>query len=229
MRRPASGAGPVASRLRYLKAPRDIAVVKAAAEHAGWQPRPSLRPDRTGDTLTGRGIAYAQRSGAVVTIVAEVDIDRRTAKICARKLAIAHNCGLIINPDGLRRCIEGNVVPRHQPRPVRGGRLRRPQGDQKIWLSYPIRDITEAPETIDIALINRPELPPACLRRLWRNKGAGRAVARPVLRSPDRASGAVLRCADDRKIVGSAWAAHVSSGYRLGASRLDQLYEPSHP
>jgi CO/xanthine dehydrogenase Mo-binding subunit len=59
----AVGADPVAFRLRYLKEPRDIAVVKAAAERAGWQPRRSPRPDRDGDTLVGRGIAYAQRSG----------------------------------------------------------------------------------------------------------------------------------------------------------------------
>jgi nicotinate dehydrogenase subunit B len=59
----ATGTDPVLFRLRYLKAPRDIAVVKAAAERAGWQPRPSPNPDRNGSTLTGRGIAYAQRSG----------------------------------------------------------------------------------------------------------------------------------------------------------------------
>jgi hypothetical protein len=70
----------------------------------------SPRPYRTGDTLVGRGIAYAQRSGAVMAIVAEVEIDRRTGKIWARKFIVAHDCGLIINPDGLRRCIEGNVV-----------------------------------------------------------------------------------------------------------------------
>jgi hypothetical protein len=58
----------------------------------------------------GRGIAYAQRSGAVVAIVAEVEIDRGSGKIWARKFTVAHDCGLIINPDGLRRCIEGNVV-----------------------------------------------------------------------------------------------------------------------
>ena len=67
----ASGSSQLAFRLRYLKAPRDIAVVKATAERAGWEPRPSPRPDRTGDTLTGCGIAYAQRSGAVVAIIAE--------------------------------------------------------------------------------------------------------------------------------------------------------------
>ena len=39
------------------------------------------------------------------------------------------------------------------------------------WLSYPILDITEAPEAVDIVLINRPELPPA---------GAGESSIRPV-------------------------------------------------
>ena len=58
--------------------------VKAAAERAKWEPRASPRPDRNGDTLTGRGIAYAQRSGAVVAIVAEVEIDRRSGKVWAR-------------------------------------------------------------------------------------------------------------------------------------------------
>jgi len=42
----ATGVDPVAFRLRYLKAPRAIAVVKAAAERAKWKRRPSPRPDR---------------------------------------------------------------------------------------------------------------------------------------------------------------------------------------
>jgi nicotinate dehydrogenase subunit B len=60
--------------------------------------------------LTGRGIAYAQRSGAVVAVVAEVEIDRRSGKVWARKFTVAHDCRLIINPGGLKRCIEGNIV-----------------------------------------------------------------------------------------------------------------------
>jgi CO/xanthine dehydrogenase Mo-binding subunit len=44
------------------------------------------------------------------------------------------------------------------------------------WLTYPTLDITEAPEAVDIVLINRPELPPA---------GAGEArSARSPRRSP---------------------------------------------
>jgi CO/xanthine dehydrogenase Mo-binding subunit len=68
----------------------------------------------------------------VVAIIAEVEIDRRSGKVWARKFTVAHDCGLIINPDGLRRCIEGNVVQGHEPRVARGGRLRPRPGDTSI-------------------------------------------------------------------------------------------------
>jgi hypothetical protein len=41
--------------------------------------------------LSGCGIAYAQRSGAVVAIVAEVD--RHSGRVWARKFTVAHDCG----------------------------------------------------------------------------------------------------------------------------------------
>jgi nicotinate dehydrogenase subunit B len=167
----AVGADPVAFRLRYLKDPRDIAVVKAAAERAKWEPRPSPRPDRTGDTMAGRGIAYAQRSGAVVAIVAEVEIDRPSGKVWARKFTVAHDCGLIINPEGLKRCIEGNVVQGTSRALAEEVAFDRAKVTSVDWLSYPILDTTEAPEEVDIVLISRPELPPA---------GAGESSIRPV-------------------------------------------------
>ena len=76
--RPRSAIDPVELRLRHVKDPRDIAVIKAAAEKSGWQSRPSPRRDQTGNTVTGRGIAYSQRNGTTCAIVAEVDVDRRS-------------------------------------------------------------------------------------------------------------------------------------------------------
>src|SRR5262249_19592577 len=83
---------PVEFRLRHVKDPRDIAVIKAAAEKSGWQSRPSPRRDQTGNKVSGRGIAYSQRNGTRVAIVAEVDIDRQSGKIWARKFTVAHDC-----------------------------------------------------------------------------------------------------------------------------------------
>ena len=141
----AVGADPVEFRLRHIKEPRDVAVIKAAAEKAKWDTRPSPRRDQTGDKVSGRGIAYAQRNGTRVAVIAEVDIDRSTGKIWARKFTVAHDCGQIINPDGLVKCIEGNIV-----QGVSRTLWEEVTFDNKTvtsvdWLSYPILDITETP------------------------------------------------------------------------------------
>ncbi|HEY7662923.1 MAG TPA: molybdopterin cofactor-binding domain-containing protein [Xanthobacteraceae bacterium] len=162
---------PVEFRLRHVKEPRDIAVIKAAADKAGWQTRPSPRKDQTGSKVSGRGIAYAQRNGTRVAVVAEVDIDRSTGKIWARKFTVAHDCGQIINPDGLRHTIEGNVVQGVSRTLWEEVKFDAANVTSIDWMTYPILDITETPETIEVVLINHPELPPS---------GAGEPSIRPV-------------------------------------------------
>jgi nicotinate dehydrogenase subunit B len=162
---------PVAFRLRFITAPRDAAVVKAAAERSGWQSRPSPRRDQTGDTLSGRGIAYAQREGSRAAVVAEVEIERSTGKIWARKFTVAHDCGLIVNPDGLRRTIEGNVVQGASRALWEEVKFDSRNVISTDWRTYPILDITEMPETIDMVLIDRPEIA---------SSGAGEAAMRPL-------------------------------------------------
>ena len=60
--------------------------------------------------LTGRGIAYAYRSQTVVAEIAEVEVNRRTGHVWVKRLVCAHDCGLVINPEGLRRTIEGGML-----------------------------------------------------------------------------------------------------------------------
>jgi nicotinate dehydrogenase subunit B len=162
---------PIAFRLKHVKDPRDIAVIKAAAEKFGWDSRPSPRKDQIGSKVTGRGFAYAQRNGTRVAVIAQVEVDRATGKIWARRFTVGHDCGQIINPDGLEKCIEGNIV-----QGVSRTLWEEVKFDNKTvtsvdWMTYPILDITETPEKIDFALINHPELPPT---------GAGEPSIRPV-------------------------------------------------
>ena len=95
----AANQDPVAFRLKYIKEPRDIAVVKLAAEQAGWRPRTSARKEVQGGTARGQGIAYAQRNGTRVAIVAEVDVNLKTGKVWGRKYTVAHDCGGHHQPD----------------------------------------------------------------------------------------------------------------------------------
>jgi CO/xanthine dehydrogenase Mo-binding subunit len=167
----AVNADPIEFRLRYIKDARDIALLNAVKEKSGWQSRPSPRRDQTGAKVAGRGIAYSQRNGTRVAIVAEVEIDRSSGKIFAKKFTVAHDCGQIINPDGLVKCIEGNIVQGVSRTLWEEVTFDRKAVTSVDWLSYPILDITETPETVDCVLINHPELPPT---------GAGEPSIRPI-------------------------------------------------
>jgi nicotinate dehydrogenase subunit B len=162
---------PIEFRLRHIKDARDIAVIKAAAAKANWQSRSSPRKDQTGVKVSGRGIAYSQRNGTRVAVVAEVDIDRSTGKIWARKFTVAHDCGQIINPDGLTHAIEGNVVQGVSRTLWEEVKFDNKNVTTVDWMTYPILDITETPETIDVVLINHPEVAPS---------GAGEPSIRPI-------------------------------------------------
>ena len=167
----AVNADPIEFRLRHIKEPRDIAVIKAAAEKAKWDTRPSPRRDQSGNKVSGRGIAYSQRNGTRVAIVAEVDIDRSTGKIWARKFTVAHDCGQIINPDGLVKCVEGNIVQGVSRTLWEEVTFDRKSVTSVDWLTYPILDITETPAEVNVVLINHPDIAPT---------GAGEPSIRPL-------------------------------------------------
>jgi len=116
-------------------------------------------------------MAYAQRNGTRVAIIAEVDIDRRSGKIWARKFTVAHDCGQIINPDGLTKTIEGNVVQGISRTLWEEVKFDRSAVTSIDWITYPILDITEAPESIDVVIINRPDVAPS---------GSGEPSIRPI-------------------------------------------------
>jgi CO/xanthine dehydrogenase Mo-binding subunit len=167
----ATGMDPVEFRLRYVKDERDKAVIKAAAEKAGWQKHVGARKQVRGDVLIGQGIAYAGRAGTRVAIVAEVEVNRSTGKVWARRYTVAHDCGQIIAPDLLRLTIEGNIV-QSTSRALWEEVKFDDKGVTSIdWRSYPIVDMTEAPQAIDIILIDHPEVAPT---------GAGEAASRPT-------------------------------------------------
>lgn len=168
----AAQADPIDFRLRHLTAARDIAVVKAAQEKSGWQTRMSgPRDGGKSDIASGRGFAYVQRNGTLVAEVAEVEVDRRSGKVAVKRVTVAHDCGLIVNPEQLRRTIEGNVVQGASRALWEEVRFSPEQVTSIDWLTYPILDITATPPEVDIVLIDRPELPAT---------GAGEASTRPM-------------------------------------------------
>jgi nicotinate dehydrogenase subunit B len=157
----AAGADPLEYRLRYLTDPRGIAVLRAAASLAKWDPRPSPKRGPSSPVARGRGIAYVKYENArtYVAGVADVEVNRQTGKIRCTRFFVAHDCGQIINPDGVRAQIEGNIiqtVSRTLKEELTWNRSRVTSVD---WASYPILRFPEVPE-VHMELINRPTEPP---------------------------------------------------------------------
>jgi CO/xanthine dehydrogenase Mo-binding subunit len=168
----AAGADPVAFRLKHLSKDRDKAAIQAAAERAGWKPH--TKPQRMkgpGGTLVGQGIAYAQRSGTVVAIVAEIEVDPASGRIWGRKFTVAHDCGLIINPGTLHNVIEGNVTQGFSRAVYEEVMFDRENVASVDWATYPIGEMPDTPGAVDIVLINRPDVAPS---------GAGEGSTRPM-------------------------------------------------
>jgi CO/xanthine dehydrogenase Mo-binding subunit len=183
---------PIAFRLRGLSDPRGIEVVKRAAEAFGWQERPSPNPNPgQGNVKTGRGFAYARYKQAenYVALAMEVTVETATGKIGVRRIACAHDCGLVVNPDALKNQIEGCIVQtlsRALHEEVKFDKSRVTSVD---WLSYPILTFPEVP-TIDVALIDHPELP-----LLGAGEAACVTVAAALANAVYDATGAKLRVA----------------------------------
>ena len=160
----AAGADPVEFRLRHLYDQRAIDVIRGAADAAGWETRPSgpetAATAATAGPLTGRGIAFAryETEFAYAAVVAEVEVDPSNGNVRVTRVVVGHDCGLIINPDGLNNQIEGNVIQGI-------GRALKEEvtwDDHAVtsldWSGYRILTFAEVP-VIETVLIDRPEEP----------------------------------------------------------------------
>lgn len=155
----AAGSDALEYRLRYLVEPREREVLEAAAKKANWESRPSPRKD-TQPVAEGRGVAFAryENDQAIVACIAEVQVERASGIVRVKRIVVAHDCGLIINPNGVRNQIEGNVIQslsRALKEEVKFNQMRITSID---WETYPILTFSEMPE-IEIVLINRPDQP----------------------------------------------------------------------
>jgi len=155
-------ADPVEFRLRYIKEPRAIAVIQAAAKQAGWVSRPSPRPHLSRSGLAvGRGIAYAPRRETRVATVAEVEVNQATGQVHVTRLVTAHDCGIIINPDALRGTVEANLIQSTSWALKEEVQYNETGVASVDWYTYPILRMPEVPDKVEVVLINRPDMPPS--------------------------------------------------------------------
>jgi CO/xanthine dehydrogenase Mo-binding subunit len=161
-----------------FKRARSIAALKAVAESYGWESRPSPRPIGSGKILTGRGIAYSFRGQSVVAQIAEVEVNRETGHVWARRLVCAYDCGLVVNRENLRHTAECAMLHGLSRALYEEVQFDHEKVTSVDWITHPTLRHADTPERIDVLLVNgdpnpnRPDLAPY---------GGGEAALKPML------------------------------------------------
>jgi nicotinate dehydrogenase subunit B len=184
----AAKADPVQFRLGMLEAAkednvfrkaRSLAVVRAAAKAYGWESRPSPRPAASrGKVASGRGIAYTYRSNTIVAVIADVEVNRDTGRVWVKRMVCAHDCGLAINPEGLKHTVECGMLHALSRTLWEEVQFDTEKVTSVDWVSHPSLRHSDVPESIEIVLVNgdpnpdRPDLP---------HYGAGETSHKPVI------------------------------------------------
>jgi CO/xanthine dehydrogenase Mo-binding subunit len=137
-------------------------VIEAAARRARWG---EWKPAEA----RGHGLGFAKYKnlGAYCAVVAEVEVER---EVKVKRLVVAIDVGLIINPDGVKNQIEGGAIQSASWTLKEQVRLDARGVTSLSWEDYPILKFSEVP-AVDVELIDRPDSPAV---------GAGEAAQGPT-------------------------------------------------
>ena len=158
-----AGEDPVAFRLRHLDDPRVRDLVRRTADEGGWNARTGPRMRREGRMAYGQGFAYATyvhgtfpgTAAASAAWVCDVAVDTETGEVTLNRIFVGQDQGLVINPDGVRAQIHGNVIQTASRTLREEVSFDAIAPTPKSWASYPIQTFDEVPE-IATMLIERP-------------------------------------------------------------------------
>ena len=163
-----AGVDPIEYRLRYLKDPRAVDLVNAVAQRAEWTPRPVWQePVAEGDIVRGRGFAYALyvhgpfpgKPAAWSAWIADVAVNKATGDVSVTRVVAGQDSGLMINPDGVRHQIHGNVIQSTGRALMEEVSFDRTSVTSREWGAYPIIKFPDIPK-IDVLMLPRQDEPP---------------------------------------------------------------------
>jgi nicotinate dehydrogenase subunit B len=163
-----AGVDPIEYRLHYLKDRRAVDLVNAVAKRADWAPRPVWKePAAEGDIVRGRGFAYALyvhgpfpgKPAAWSAWIADVAVNKATGDVSVTRVVAGQDSGLMINPDGVRHQIHGNVIQSTSRALMEEVSFDRNSVTSREWGAYPIIKFSDIPK-IDVLMLPRQDQPP---------------------------------------------------------------------
>jgi isoquinoline 1-oxidoreductase len=149
----AAGIDPLEFRLRQLKDAKFINVLKMAADKFGWTPA-------KGPSGRGYGIACGRDTGTTVGMMAEIEVDKTTGHVQVKRVVVAMDMGMVVNPQGAIIQAEGCINM------GLGYALREDikfEGGKMLTRNFDTYDITRfswTPDEIEVLLVDAQDEPP---------------------------------------------------------------------
>ncbi len=146
-----AGLDPVEFRRKNLADPRMLRVLAAVEKQFGWKP---------GKTPSGRGVGVscAIYAGTYVAMMTELAVDKSTGRVQVKRVALAQDMGVVVNPDGARQQMEGSITmglgyPLTEEVHFNGGEIL-----DRGFDSYELPRFSWLPK-IELVIIDNPDLP----------------------------------------------------------------------
>jgi len=153
-----AGADAIQFRMDHATEERAIGVLKAVRDASGWDTRPSPRAVATGATpLRGRGVSLMFRSGTYWACVCQIAVTPGTGAIKVEKYTVAVDPGIVINPDQLKRQVQGGAVMGISIALLEELTFDESGITQRNWMNYPILTMADVPE-INVVLLHNPKV-----------------------------------------------------------------------
>jgi CO/xanthine dehydrogenase Mo-binding subunit len=131
---------------------RWLGVMNATAQAANWKPKVAASNLSDANVVSGRGIAAAPHAMSLSTVVADIEVNKKTGKVVAKHLYMTVDTGLTINPGLVENQMMGGSVMAASRVLMEEVRFSKSRVTSLDWVSYPIMRFKDHPKVTTIVL-----------------------------------------------------------------------------
>ena len=147
-----SAMDPYAFRQHNIKDERWLGVLNAVAQAAKWTPRRAASNLSNAKIVSGRGIGVGTHLASYGAAVAEIEVNKETGRVVARRMFGAIDCGLAVNPGNIENQISGQLIQTVSRMLKEEVIFSKNNVTSLDWNSYPILRFEECPEVFPIVV-----------------------------------------------------------------------------
>jgi CO/xanthine dehydrogenase Mo-binding subunit len=143
---------PYIFRQRNIRDERWLGVLNAVAQAAKWTPRVAASSSTNARIVKGRGIGVGTHLASYGAAVAEIEVNKDTGHVAARRMYGAIDAGLAVNPGNIENQISGQLVQTVSRMLKEEVTFNASNVTSLDWNTYPILRFEECPEVTPIVV-----------------------------------------------------------------------------